>query len=131
MKKLLIPIVVACLSFTAIEAQEAGNNAPQEKVMSKQDKEAAKAKKESELMDAFKTADISATEQQKIRDYMSESMASNKMLKADTSLSEDDMKTKYKEISKDREAKIKALVGDAKYKALKDAQKAQKEAAKM
>ena len=129
MKKLLIPIFAVCISFTAVEAHEAGNSAPQEKVMSKQDKEAAKAKKETELMDAFKAAGFSADEQQKVRDLMAESSGATKLLKADTSLSEDDLKEKSKEISKERDAKIKTLVGDTKYKTFKATQKAQKEAA--
>ncbi len=132
MKKLLIPIFAACLSFTAVVAQEkTSDKVPQEKMMSKEDKAAAKAKKETDLLDAFKTAGFTADEQQKTRDLTAESALLTKALKSDTSLSEDDLKAKSKEISKDRDDKIKALVGEMKYKTFKATQKAQKEATKM
>jgi hypothetical protein len=53
----------------------------------------------------------------------------NKTVKADATLSEEQKMEKSKENTKARDAKLKELLGDAKYKALKDIQKAQKEAA--
>ncbi len=130
MKHLLTTLFAVCLSFTAALAQEkTTNKAPQEKTMSKEDKAAAKAQKEADLQEAFKTAGLTADEQQKFKAIIDESATLNKAVKTDTSLSEEEKATKSKENTKARDAKVKELLGDVKYKALKDIQKAQKEAA--
>jgi hypothetical protein len=130
MKHLLMTICAFCFSFTAAVAQEkVADKATQEKTLTKEDKEAAKAKKEADLLEAFKTAGLTADEQQKVRAINTESSAFYKTLKADTSLSEEDLKAKSKEYSKARDAKLKELLGEPKLKALKEVQKAQKDAA--
>jgi hypothetical protein len=130
MKHLLTTLFAVCLSFTAAVAQEkVADKATQEKTMSKEDKAAAKAKKEADLQEAFKTAGLTADEQQKFKVKKDESSALNKTVKADSSLSEEQKMEKAKENTKARDAKVKELLGEAKYKALKDIQKAQKEAA--
>lgn len=131
MKKLLTAIFAMCISFTAAVAQEKSEKAPQEKMMSKEDKAAAKAKKEADIQEAFTKAGLTADEQQKFRAITDESSNLNKALKMDSSLSDDQKMEKAKENTKARDAKLKELLGDTKYKALKDIQKAQKEAAKM
>lgn len=128
MKHLFIALFAICLSFTTVQAQEKTDKAPQEKMMSKEDKAAAKAKKEADLQEAFKTAGLTADEQQKTKTILEETSALNKTVKADTTLSEEQKLEKSKENTKVRDAKLKDLLGD-KYKLLKDAQKAQKEAA--
>ncbi|MBP6587352.1 MAG: hypothetical protein KA208_04940 [Flavobacterium sp.] len=130
MKQLLTTLFAICLSLTAAQAQEKTDKAPQEKTMSKEEKAAAKAKKEADLQEVFKTAGLTADEIQKFRTIVEESSALNKTVKADTSLSEEQKTVKTKENTKARDAKLKELLGEAKYKALKDAQKAQKEANK-
>ncbi|MBC7845107.1 MAG: hypothetical protein H7Y10_01285 [Flavobacterium sp.] len=129
MKHLLTTLFAVCLSFTAAVAQDkTTDKAPQEKTMSKEDKAAAKAKKEADLQEAFKTAGVTADEQGKFKVIVDESSALNKTIKADSSLTADEKMTKAKENTKARDAKLKELLGEAKYKALKDIQKAQKEA---
>ena len=130
MKQLLTTLFAICLSLTAAQAQEKTDKAPQEKTMSKEEKAAAKAKKEADLQEVFKTAGLTADEIQKFRTIVEESSALNKTVKADTSLSEEQKTQKTKENTKARDAKLKELLGEAKYKALKDEQKAQKEANK-
>ena len=130
MKQLLTTLFAICLSLTAAQAQEKTDKAPQEKTMSKEEKAAAKAKKEADLQEVFKTAGLTADEIQKFRTIVEESSALNKTVKADTSLSEEQKTQNTKENTKARDAKLKELLGEAKYKALKDAQKAQKEANK-
>jgi len=127
MKHLLRTLFAVCLSFTAVAQEKAADKAPQEKTMSKEDKAAAKAKKEADLQEAFKTAALTADEQQKFKTIIDESSALNKTVKADSSLSDDQKMDKAKENTKSRDTKVKELLGDAKYKALKDIQKAQKE----
>jgi hypothetical protein len=131
MKHLLTTIIAVGFAFTGVQAQEkAAVKAPQEKTASKEDKAAAKAKKESDLLEAFKAAGVTDQEQQKVRVIMDENSAFGKTLKADTSLSDEDRKAKNKEYYNVSNGKLKELLGAEKYKAFKDVQKAQKEAAK-
>ena len=131
MKHLLTTIIAVGFTITGIHAQDQVTlKAPQEKTASKDDKAAAKAKKESDLLDAFKTAGVTDTDQQKVRVIMDENAAFMKTLKADTSLSDEDRKAKNKEYYNVSNGKLKEIIGAEKYKAFKDAQKAQKEAAK-
>lgn len=129
MKYLLTTIMAIGFAFTGVQAQEA-NKAPQEKTISKEERASAKVKKEADLMEAFKTAGLTEDEQQKYRSIMEESSAFGKALKADATLSDEEKAAKSKEYSKAKEGKIKELLGVEKYKALKEVQKAQKEAAK-
>ena len=117
--------------------QDANNNnipdAVEEKVEEVKEvvkKTAAKAKKEADLMEAFKTAGLTDDEQQKFREIAEESSAFGKALKADATLSEEEKAAKSKEYGKAKAARLKELLGAEKYKALKDVQNAQKEAAK-
>ncbi len=131
MKHLLTTIIAVGFAFTGVQAQEKeAVKAPQEKTASKEDKAAAKAKKESDLLEAFKTAGVTDEEQQKVRAIMDESSAFGKALKADATLSEEEKTAKSKEYGKAKDARLKELLGAEKYKAFKDVQKAQKEAAK-
>jgi len=131
MKHLLTTLFAVCLSFTAAVAQEKkSDNVPQEKTMSKEEKAAAKAKKEADLQEAFKAAGLTADEKQKFRTIQDESAAFAKTVKADSSLSDDQKAEKAKEIYATRNTKLKELIGDDKYKIVKDIQKTQKEAQK-
>lgn len=133
MKHLLTTIVAIGFAFTGAQAQiqdQVMLKAPQEKTMSKEDKAAAKAKKEADLLEAFKTAGVTEAEQQKVRVIMDENAAFGKTLKADESLSDEDRKAKNKEYYNVSNGKLKEILGADKYKAFKDVQKAQKEAAK-
>ena len=129
MKYLLTTIMAIGFAFTGVQAQEA-NKAPQEKTLSKEEKAAAKAKKEADLMEAFKTASLTEGEQQKYRVNMEESSAFGKSLKADATLSDEEKAAKSKEYGKAKDAKLKELLGIEKYKAFKEVQEAQKAAAK-
>ena len=131
MKHLLSTIIAVGFAITGANAQDQVTlKAPQEKTMSKEDKATAKAKKESDLLDAFKTAGVTDEEQQKVRVIMEENSAFGKALKADASLSDEDRKAKNKEYYNVSNGKLKEILGAEKYKAFKDVQKAQKEAAK-
>ena len=129
MKHLFATLFAVCLSFAAATAQEkVADKASQEKMISKEDKAAAKAKKQADLQEAFNKAGLTSDEQQKTKTILEETGALNKTVKADASLSADQKMEKAKENTKARDAKLKNLLGD-KYKILKDIQKAQKEAA--
>lgn len=113
MKKLLFAALFTAAIFTTAQAQNA----------------AAKVKKEADLVDAFTKAELSADEQKKCRAILDESNEKTKPVKADASLDEDARKEKLDAIYKERNDNLKSTMGDAKYKAFKAAQKAQKEAA--
>ncbi|MSP84594.1 MAG: hypothetical protein EXR18_02030 [Flavobacteriaceae bacterium] len=131
MKHLLTTIIAIGFAFTGVQAQEKeAVKAPQEKTTSKEDKAAAKAKKETDLLEAFKTAGVTDEDQQKVRVIMDENAAFGKTLKADVSLSDEDRKAKNKEFYNVSNGKLKELLGAEKYKTFKDVQKAQKEVAK-
>ncbi len=127
MKKLLLAAVVAGAMFTNASAQTApATPMPQ---MSKADKDAAKAKKEADLVEAFTKAGVTADEQTKCRAAMDASNDKARPIKTDATLSDDDKKAKLEAIYKERNDALKAIMGDAKYKIFKATQKAQKEAA--
>lgn len=122
MKHLLTTLFLVFLSCTAVVAQE--------KTMSKEEKEAAKVKKEADLKAAFTAAEFTAADEELVRTSYTNRSANTKKLKADTSLSEDDVKAKSKEFSTAEDAILKEKLGAPKYKTFKDTQKAQREAAK-
>jgi hypothetical protein len=103
---------------------------PAVKTMTKEEKIAAKAKKEADLVEAFTKAELSADEQLKCRAVLEASNEQTKPIKADASLSEDAKKAKLDAVYKERNDNLKAIMGDAKFKIFKATQKAQKEAAK-
>jgi len=98
--------------------------------MSKEEKEAAKLKKEADLKAAFKTAKFTSYDEELARTSYANRSANTKKLKADASLSVEDVKAKSKEFSIAEDAVLKEKLGAPKHKAFKDAQKAQREAAK-
>lgn len=122
MKHLLTTLFVVFLSCTAVVAQE--------KTMSKEEKEAAKVKKEADLKAAFTAAEFTAADEELVRTSYANRSANTKILKADTALTEEDVKAKSKEFSTAEDVVLKEKLGAAKYKIFKDTQKAQREAAK-
>ena len=130
MKHLFTTLFALCLSLTAANAQEnATEKAPQEKVMTKEEKQAAREKKEADLIAAFNEAGLTIEEQQFYRKCAAERSENLKQLKADISLSDVERKAKEKEIVIASNDKLKNEIGDIKFKALKSAQKLQREAA--
>ena len=126
MKKILIVAFLTAGFFNAAEAQTALT--PEMKTMTKAEKDAAKAKKEADLVEAFAKAGLSEDEQAKYRVEVDASNQKTKPIKADASLSDEDKKAKLDAIGKERNYNLKVILGEAKYKALKAVQKAQKEA---
>jgi hypothetical protein len=124
MKHLFTTLFALCLSLTAANAQEnATEKAPQEKVMTKEEKQAAREKKEADLIAAFNEAGLTIEEQQFYRKCAAERSENLKQLKADNSLTAEERKAKEKEIIIASNDKLKNEIGDIKFKALKSAQK--------
>lgn len=121
MKRILLVFLVVVIANTAIYAQENKEVAT---------KKVANMNSEMQLLAAFEKAQLTLEEQQKARTIFKESSASFKVLKADTTLSDSTRKIKYTEHDNIKNAQLKDALGEAKYKALKKAQKELREAAK-
>jgi len=133
MKKIFISMLVATSIFATAQAQTenavtAGTS--DKKVMTQKEKEAAKAKKEADLTEAFEKAGVAADVQQKAKAMLDKSNEEAKAVKANTSLTDDDKKAKLEAIYADRNEQLKSILGQEKYKIFKATQKEQKEAAK-
>lgn len=126
-KKFLLAVVFTAAVFTAANAQVMATT--ETKTMTKEEKAAAKAKKEAELNEAFTKAGLTDEEQLKSRAALDESNEKSKVVKADAALTADDKKAKLDAVNKERNDNMKTIMGDAKYKIFKATQKAQKEAA--
>jgi hypothetical protein len=87
-------------------------------------------KKEADLKAAFTAAEFTAADEELVRTSYTNRSAYTKTLKADTALTEEDVKAKSKEFSTAEDVVLKEKLGASKYKIFKDTQKAQREAAK-
>jgi hypothetical protein len=121
MKRILLILFSVSIANTAIYAQQ--NNNVNNKIE-------AKKNNEMQLLEAFKKAQLTIEEQQKVKTIFRESSASFKILKADATLNDSKRKVKYTEHDNIKNAQLKEALGEAKYKALKKAQKELREVAK-
>lgn len=132
MKKIIVSLLVAVAIFGTAQAQTTSATTDvisDKKPMSKAEKEAAKEKKEADLMEAFTKAGLNSDEQKKTRAALDESNEKTKPVKADASLGDDIKKEKLDAIYAERNEQLKTIMGAAKYKVFKATQKAQKDAA--
>lgn len=127
MKKTLLTVLSIVAITTFSQAQEVA--APQPAKLTKEQKEAAKAKKEAELAEAFKSAGLTADEEKKAREVLDAIGEKSKAIKIDATLSEDARKAKLDELNKEKNDKLKEVMGETKFKAYQQAKKKQKEAA--
>jgi hypothetical protein len=118
-KHLLTTFFVLCLSLTAIAQDKAAEKTPEEK-------EAGMAKKEANLLEVFKTVNITPAEQVKMREYIKESGEYGKELRADPDFTDEEKKMKAKLYAKIKNARIRELLGDERYQLYKDVVNAQK-----
>jgi hypothetical protein len=129
MKKVLL-ILISLFVFAAISnAQEAPKQ--EQKQMTKEEKEKMKQKQEEELAAAFKEVGLTDDQIKQVREAQSEASEKNKALRNDAALSDDDKKSKMKEVNDVKNAKIKEIMGEEKYKQFNAIRKKQKEAASM
>ncbi len=129
MKKIVLSVVsIAC--FTAYSfAQTTAVAAPLAKPeMTKEEKMAMKAKNEKETSEALTGAGLSAEQIKAANDIMADASHKNKELKANDKLSAEEKGTAKKAINEDKNSKLKALMGDDKYKVYNGIRKKQKEA---
>ncbi len=129
MKKIFL-CLVAFISFSSyVIAQEPiAAKAETSKQLTKEQTAEVFAKKEADLVELFKRADLNDDQQTKSRAVIAEYSTQSKVVKADELLSVDVKKIKLKELSTIRNNKLKEIMGDAQYKAYEAARKAQKDA---
>lgn len=132
MKKLLSIVCLGCIA-TLATAQEAKKEirpaSIEQQPISKEQREAMKAKKEADLTEAFKRAEITEEQQKKAREIMADAAAKNKELR-NSNVSEEEKMAKKKVNDETKNTQLKELFGEAKYKVftktlkeLKDANK--------
>lgn len=131
MKKVFLSLLILGITLGAAAQKTAEPQAPAmaQPKMSKEQKDAMKAKKEAELAEAFKKAELTEEQQKNARAVLDAYNEKSKALKADAAMSADDRKAKIDELSKEKNEKLKEVMGEAKNKLFKQAQKSQKEAA--
>ncbi|MES2575827.1 MAG: hypothetical protein V4572_12860 [Bacteroidota bacterium] len=122
-KYLLTTIFAVCLSLTTVAQEKTAEKTAEEK-------EAGKAKKEADLLEVFKIAQITPEEQVKMREFIKESGEYGKELRADPDFTEEEKVMKAKLYARIKNARIRELLGDEKYKVYRDAVNAQKAKAK-
>ena len=132
MKRIFIALAIAGAFTTAANAQQAATAAPTQEAkpqMSKEEKAKMKQKQEDDMMAAFKEAGLTDEQVKQIKE--ANEMASNKSkeVKKDATLADDAKKIKLKEISDEKNNKLKEIMGKDKYKIYTEARKKQKEAA--
>jgi hypothetical protein len=130
MKKVFVTMFAVVTVGTVSNAQEAKLDAPKKMEAAPMQPKISKEQKEAQLAEAFKTAGLTADEQTKARQVLDEANAKSKEVKSDAKLSDEEKKAKSKEVSDTKNAKLKEALGEAKFKALQQALKAQREAMK-
>jgi len=105
MKKVFVTMFAVVTVATVSTAQEAKHDAPKKMEAAPMQPKLSKEQKEAQLVEAFKTAGLTAEEQSKARQVLDEANAKGKEVKADAKLTDDEKKAKNKEISDTKNAK--------------------------
>lgn len=127
MKKYLLSTIFAvCLSLTAVAQDNDTDDATTTSKAQEEAKKAGMAKKEANLLEVFKTVQITPEEQVKMREYIKESGTYGKELRADPDFTEEEKVMKAKLYAKIKNARIRELLGDERYQLYKDVVNAQK-----
>lgn len=119
----LTVLFLLSISF-AVQAQDVATQPKTEKT--KEEKAAEKAAKEKKEQDDFAKAGFTAEEVEKVKAITKETDDKVRAIKRNEKLTEEEKKTKNKELSVEKRNRIVAVVGEEKFKAW---QKARKESA--
>lgn len=122
MKHLLTTLFAVFICLTATAQEKPADKAE----ATKEEKEAAKAKKEANLLEVFKAIQATPEEQAKLREFIKESGEYGKELRADPDFTEEEKIMKAKLYAKIKNARIRELLGDTRYQTYKDVVNAQK-----
>jgi predicted nucleic acid-binding Zn-ribbon protein len=122
MKKLFITALFAFTIGTLTFAQ-----GDVKKQMTKEEKAAAKAKKEKDLNDALTQTGLTNDQQSQVKDVLTDAEQKNKDLKNDAKLTDEEKAAKKEEINAAKNDKLKAIMGADKFKVWSQIRKKQKE----
>lgn len=126
MKKLVL-LVLACFVFAGIAAAQAIETKADKKP-SKEEMQKMKEKQEADLAAAFKELGLTEEQVQQVKAVMQESNEKNRAIRQDATLSDDDKKAKIKTNNDEKNDKIKAIMGEEKFKQFNEIKKRQKAA---
>lgn len=124
MKKLF---TVVCAMFLFVAFSNA--QAIETKITTKEEKQRMKEKQEADLAVAFKEIGLSEEQVQQVKAVMEATNKKNKELRMDATLSDEDRKAKIQLNNEEKNAKIKSIMGDEKYKQFNEIKRKQKAAA--
>ena len=124
MKKLF---TVVCAMFLFVAFSNA--QAIETKITTKEEKQKMKEKQEADLAAAFKEIGLSEEQVQQVKAVMEAINKKNKELRMDATLSDEDRKAKIQLNNEEKNAKIKSIMGDEKYKQFNEIKRKQKAAA--
>jgi hypothetical protein len=128
MKKIITSI--ALILFTGVCFSQAANKdsiAPK-KELTKEEKAAQKAKYEADLTAAYKEAELTEEQIASVKSVIDEANKKSNELKNNAALSEEDKKMAKKVITDQKNAKMKEIMGEDKYRKYNEVRKKQKAA---
>ena len=123
MKKIFLSCI-CIISLTTITSAQVSNT---KKELTKEQQETLAARKEADLIELFKRADLNDEQQAKSRAVMADFSLQATAIKADNTLTNEDKTAKIKVLSEAKENKLKEIMGEFQYKAFVTARTAQKE----
>ncbi len=132
MKKVFVTLLCAGVFTIAANAQQtATSEATAKPQMSKEEKAKQKQKQEEEVAAAYKEVGLTETQIQQIKEINMEAGKKSTEVRKDASLTDEAKAAKLKEISTEKNDKIKEIMGKEKYKQFSEIRKKQKAAAEV
>jgi len=128
MKKITLVLAGFLLTAATSFAQDA-NTSTTKPELSKEEKTKLKQKQDEEMMSAYKEVGLTEDQIKLVKDANTEAWKKSNEIRKDAALTEDAKKEKLKEISTEKNEKIKAIMGADTYKLFSAIRKKQKEAA--
>ena len=130
MKKVIATMILAGFVSIASFAQTApaAQETKDKPKMSKEEKAKIKAKQEEEMNTLLKDVGLDEGQKTKVLAILAESKEKSGAIKKDASITEDDKKTQLKTINDDKNARLKEIMGEEKWKHFNELKKKQKEA---
>ncbi len=127
MKKISTLLTLLVLFATTITAQTTATDAPK-KEFTKEEKAAMKAKKEADEAAMYKELLLTDDQIAKVKEINTEASKKSNALKADTKMTDIEKDAAKKVINDEKNAKLKVLLGDEKFKQMGTIKKRQKAA---
>jgi hypothetical protein len=130
MKKIIAVLMLTGLFSTVANAQTAAPASKEAKPeISKEEKAKQKMKQDEDMAAAFKEVGLSEDQIKQIKEVNAVSGKKSSEIKKDDSLSDEAKKEKSKEVTAEKNKKLKEIMGEEKFKQYNDIRKKQKEAA--